>query len=224
MINSPTNLIVTAHPDDESIFFAGLVLSRPKTSWEVICVTDGNADGNGTLRKQQIETACELLGIKKLSFLGLPDNYSERLDQSLLVSKLKDAYADEVFTHEIFGEYGHPHHQDVSASTHVAFEGRAPVWSIAYNVYPQLKIELPEESWKKKFRILSEVYFSETKRFFQLIPTTSSEGFVQIPTNVITDIYQYLIEKGALPPTELSQYEELRKFLPFFKERKNRHF
>jgi len=47
-------LLVVAHPDDETIFFGGTMYSLKKRGWKVIVVTDGNADGMGSTRRNQL--------------------------------------------------------------------------------------------------------------------------------------------------------------------------
>nr|HPI41640.1 PIG-L family deacetylase [Pseudobdellovibrionaceae bacterium] len=62
------NLLVIAHPDDEALFFSGLVLYHKKDHWTIVCVTDANADENGTKRKKDFKKSCKLLGVEKHYF------------------------------------------------------------------------------------------------------------------------------------------------------------
>ena len=72
-------LLVVAHPDDESIFFAGAIQSLRDLPWHVICVTDGNADGRGAERAQEFATATKLLGVKKAEQWTYADKFPGRL-------------------------------------------------------------------------------------------------------------------------------------------------
>ena len=107
------NLLVVAHPDDETIFFGGLVQVYRRRPWKVICVTDGNADGEGEKRKKDFFSACTQLIAKSFEMWDFPDRFGQRLDIDRLAQRLKTENAAEVFTHGALGEYGHPHHQDV---------------------------------------------------------------------------------------------------------------
>ncbi|MBK7843889.1 MAG: PIG-L family deacetylase [Bdellovibrionales bacterium] len=193
MKRKKSDLIITAHPDDETLFFSGLIQSRPRQRpWEVICVTDGNADGMGRRRHRQFLRACKELGVANAHWWKYPDLYEKRLDVVSLIQKLKQVLTPHrVFTHNILGEYGHPHHQDVSLAVHRAFFSKVPVFSSAYNAFPSLRIHLTEESYQKKARILSTIYASETRRFAHLLPATSSEGFVQVDLKEVEALYSF---------------------------------
>ena len=194
------NLIVVAHPDDETLFFAGLMLSVKSHPWKVICVTDGNADGQGALRADQLAEACHQLKVKSLEHWNFPDIYEQRLNIASLVEKLA-ALEDihQVYTHGILGEYGHPHHQDVSMAVHLAFP---KVFSVAYNCFAQKLVKLSPKQYQLKSRILSTVYLSETRRFAPFLPSTFVEGFTTVDLKEAQLIYQW-ITKGIKPDRKL---------------------
>lgn len=139
------NLLVIAHPDDEALFFSGLLLNYKRQKWTIVCVTDANADENGAKRKKDFVKSCKLLGIEKHYFLGLPDVFNQRLPIEDIVFKLatlfKNILFDQVYTHGILGEYGHPHHQDVSYAVHKLFFPKK-VWSVSTNAFPKKLISL----------------------------------------------------------------------------------
>lgn len=73
-------LLVTAHPDDESMFFLPLLHSLAQQSngtpdWEVhlLCLSRGNFDGLGDIREQEMVTCGEFLGMKKANIRVLED-------------------------------------------------------------------------------------------------------------------------------------------------------
>src|SRR5690349_14243249 len=101
-------LVVVAHPDDEALFFSGLVMSK-KAYWHIVCVTDGNADGKGESRQTQFQRSCKALGAKHSTCLNLTDQFEVRLDQNRLINALQPFHQyKKVFTHSVLGEYGHP--------------------------------------------------------------------------------------------------------------------
>lgn len=82
-------LLVTAHPDDESMFFLPLVHSltqqsahasgcdtnAPPTEWQVhlLCLSRGNFDGLGAVREQEMRTCGQFLGVDKQKVHVLED-------------------------------------------------------------------------------------------------------------------------------------------------------
>ena len=65
----PHILLVTAHPDDECLFFAPTLLSlleQPAPEVFSLCLSTGNADGLGNIRKDELERSLDVLGIQKV--------------------------------------------------------------------------------------------------------------------------------------------------------------
>lgn len=208
-IKQKRGLIVVAHPDDETIFFGGLILSR-KYSWHVICVTDGNADGLGEMRRVQFEQACKLLGVKKAERWDFPDIFEKRLNVTALRNQLANlGDYDAVFTHGILGEYGHPHHQDVSMAVHEAFPPPTPVYSTAYNILPQLRIHIKEKDFALKTKVLWDIYSGEVRRFLNFLHATSSEGFTKVDRKEVRALYQVLTEGGEPDSSLVKSYRWL---------------
>ncbi|MCB0350007.1 MAG: PIG-L family deacetylase [Bdellovibrionales bacterium] len=216
-------LIIVSHPDDESLFFAGLMLSEKSTHWTVVCATDGNADGHGHKRMKQFSTATKLLGAKKIICLDLQDKFNKRLDQKTLKEKLSELSAtwtsqpDEVYTHGPIGEYGHPHHQDISLAVHNHFHKKSPVYSIAHNCKPDRVIKLSATDFRMKTKVLSNIYFSETERFINFVPATAVECFVKLKLREVQNIYNHIALNKKISPRELDKY---LWFLPYFKSMK----
>ena len=213
------NILVCAHPDDETLFFAGLVLQSRKQNWLIACVTDGNADGMGQKRKADFEKACRLLGAQKTEFFGLPDVYDQRLDIKRLqmcLSQLPPAQI--VYTHGPVGEYGHPHHQDVCFAVHDYFQKKTKVRGVAYNCEPDFVIQLSPAEFKTKAKILSTIYGSETQRFQNLLPCTFAEGFTEYSMAEVSELYRFYSEKKWPDGKKLKKTKWL---LPFFEIHKN---
>ena len=58
-------LIVTAHPDDESMFMLPTITNLVKAgkTVNILCLSNGNADGLGKQREKEMEKACGFLGV-----------------------------------------------------------------------------------------------------------------------------------------------------------------
>lgn len=186
------NLIVVAHPDDETLFFAGLVLQKRERAWDIVCVTDANGDGRGEERFKEFKAACQELGAGCLGFLGYPDIFDKRLDVLAIKQDLFDKLGDYdcIYTHGPTGEYGHPHHQDTSIAVHEAgLEAGIPVWSVAYNSKPDEIITLGKQSYGIKLKLLVQNYELETSRFLNFLNCSYAEAFSQVEIEEVRSIY-----------------------------------
>ena len=206
------NLLVVAHPDDETIFFGGLLQVYRRKPWKVICVTDGNAGGEGDKRRADFAAACRKMRVASCEMWDFVDRYDQRLDVDAIVARLAGERPTEMFTHGPLGEYGHPHHQDVSLAVHRAF---ATVWSPAYNAYAEKVVRLPRKLYKVKCDILSKTYFSETHRFARHLPATSVEGFAKVDAKEVAAIHAYL--RGG-PQPRLKAYAWFAPYLETFRQ------
>jgi hypothetical protein len=213
---SNKKLLICAHPDDETIFFGGLLLAN-KGQFKVICVTDANADNRGKERQEEFKNALKLLGVKEFAWLGFPDIYEKRITFEELSQALKAETLEnysEVYTHNILGEYGHPHHQDVSYCVHKIFS--CPVYSTAYNSYPEFGIQISEDDFKIKSHILTHIYGQETQRFLNLLPISATEGYHQTSLTEIECLYDFFIGKNNLQG--LDKYKHLESYLQHLKK------
>ncbi|XP_027546970.1 N-acetylglucosaminyl-phosphatidylinositol de-N-acetylase isoform X3 [Neopelma chrysocephalum] len=87
-------LVVTAHPDDESMFFAPALLGlrRAGAAPAVLCCSAGNYYNQGEIRKKELEQSCCVLGI--------PASDVTVIDHSLysvLASRNPDIFANQVW-------------------------------------------------------------------------------------------------------------------------------
>lgn len=207
-------LIVVAHPDDETIFFGGLL--QTPGPWHVCLCTDANADGFGATRMDHFKKVLKKLKVQGFHQYQLPDVYERRLNQQTLQEHLsKLPIPSVVFTHNILGEYGHPHHQDVSYAVHKVFHKKCEVWSTAYNLTPEMTLLLDEKQIGLKKDLLSTVYYEETKRFQWFLSLISVEGFLQLKMREIEKVYSHLTTGE---PLTLPKSSPLHWFLPYLKE------
>ncbi|XP_062448797.1 N-acetylglucosaminyl-phosphatidylinositol de-N-acetylase [Rhea pennata] len=131
-------LLVTAHPDDEAMFFAPTVLSlaRAGARAAVLCCSAGNYYNQGEIRKKELEQSCLLLGIPASNITvvdhrDLPDNPALQWDTQLLATfMLKHIEADNinlVVTFDAGGVSGHANHTSLcTALSYLHSERKLP--------------------------------------------------------------------------------------------------
>ena len=102
------NIMIVAHPDDESIF-GGHVLN---SNWKVICVTNGSNE----IRSAEFKNAMNMAG----AFYEMWDfkdhnRYNFGGKENILLNKLKTEFGnnnyDMIVTHNPAGDYGHEQHK-----------------------------------------------------------------------------------------------------------------
>lgn len=205
-------LVVTAHPDDECLFFGGLLLERARQGWEteVFCVTNTGKSRREQQRRRELKSAARALGVKKIYFGGLVDEYRKRLDPKKIVAALAEQLAsspDEVFTHGTLGEYGHPHHQDVSWAVLNYFRG--PVFGVAHHIAGDLQLNLSPQQVEIKTRVLTETYGEEFFRFFNVLPARDQESFYLMDRPEAETLYQHIAHRKKLALRHLRRHAPL---------------
>jgi len=103
--------LVVAHPDDESLFFGGLLIAHPG-DWTVICCSIPRAD---PVRAWKFFDACAVLGAQG-RLIPMPEPEKDQSFAGNLAWLDLSAY-DMIVTHNACGEYGHPHH--VAVNRHI---------------------------------------------------------------------------------------------------------
>lgn len=117
-----TLLLLIAHPDDESMFFLPLIESlKSYFKINILCFSNGNADGLGKIREKELKDVAKFLQIQNLTIIEngyLRDGMKEKWDVSL-ISKILDEYyrdnkADIFVSFDNYGVSSHPNHIAVS--------------------------------------------------------------------------------------------------------------
>lgn len=217
-------LLVVAHPDDETIFFSGPLLTKRDLPWHVVCLTDGNADGRGKERHAELVSATRLLGVKTLDHWQYPDIYPNRLPVDEIARRLQDlaklkGTPKEVYTHGPMGEYGHPHHQDACLASHRAFGQKMKIFSPAWNCAAEFAIQLTPAQYKKKTFAFSEIYRKETSRFLNILPNMAVESFRRFTSGEVEAVAGYFRHERNLSPKELKEHSWAAKMLPELREK-----
>ncbi len=108
------NLLLVAHPDDDTIFCAGTILTNPNDSWHVISMLYNLEDSpRGTEFKNAMEHY-KRLGVN-LTYQMLGEQDIEKTEGWLeLIKSLDLTGFDAIYTHNSEGEYHHPQHVAVN--------------------------------------------------------------------------------------------------------------
>ncbi|OAA62773.1 N-acetylglucosaminyl phosphatidylinositol deacetylase [Niveomyces insectorum RCEF 264] len=123
-------MIVTAHPDDECLFFAPSILgvldrSHHAVQGALLSISTGNNEGLGELRTKELVNSCAALGINSarcfaLDHPQLQDNPRAWWDTELVASLVRDHVQkweiDVIITFDAGGVSGHINHRAVSAA------------------------------------------------------------------------------------------------------------
>ncbi|XP_074467723.1 N-acetylglucosaminyl-phosphatidylinositol de-N-acetylase [Sebastes fasciatus] len=131
-------LVVTAHPDDECLFFSPSIirLVESQVSVHLLCLSEGNFYNQGAQRKQELLNSCAVLGIPDsrvtiVDHKKLPDDpkaeWSVSLVSSLIAQHMRAHSFNMVLTFDGSGVSGHANHTAVhKAVSHLATTGQVP--------------------------------------------------------------------------------------------------
>jgi len=147
--------VIVAHPDDETLWYGGTIISNKSVNWHIVCVTDGGDGRDGARRCGEFESACGALGAASTQVLGYPDGFRRPIDVRRLVQDLKarmPASIEAVLTHG-FSDVHH-HHREVLIACCLAFEHcELGMFAPSYRVPPHVG--------REKHRLLREGYPSQ---------------------------------------------------------------
>ncbi|KAI0822977.1 LmbE-like protein [Trametes gibbosa] len=120
---SPNVLLLTAHPDDECMFFAPTLLAlheagqRPNV--HSLCLSVGNADGLGDVRRHELERSLDVLGVEDgrrwvIDRPDLQDNFTAEWHPDTIADVLRpyvlEHHISTILTFDHQGISSHPNH------------------------------------------------------------------------------------------------------------------
>jgi LmbE family N-acetylglucosaminyl deacetylase len=127
--------VVLAHPDDESFGLGGTLAkyAAQGVAIQLMLATRGEAGipgmdprATGDLREVEVRSACQVLGVQRLDFLGFPDGQLAAIPDEAgvgcLVEKLREHAPDIIITFGPDGISGHPDHVAVGRWATTAFD------------------------------------------------------------------------------------------------------
>ena len=193
-INSKAVAVIVAHPDDETLWAGGTILSHQSWKWFILCLCRGSDKD----RAPKFLKTLQILGSQGI--MGDLDDGPEQkpLDENELehtiLKLLPSMHFDLIISHNPNGEYTRHVRHEETAKTVIKLwhEGKISankLWTFAYEdgdkkYYPR-PIEtatvcrvLTEQIWLKKYRIITETYGFE-KSSFEAETTPKAESFWQ---------------------------------------------
>ncbi|KAF8062000.1 Pigl [Scenedesmus sp. PABB004] len=119
-------LLVTAHPDDEAMFFAPCLhaLVRQGTDVRLLCLSNGNGAGLGAVREKELVAAARVLGVpaSRVAVLdhpqlqdGMTIAWPPEAVAAAVEAHLRRHPSDTVLTFDAHGVSGHINHRGVHA-------------------------------------------------------------------------------------------------------------
>ena len=209
-MRKPVALIV-AHPDDETLWAGGTILSHPSWQCFMVCA----CRGNDTDRAPKFYDALKVL--KSEGAMGcLDDGPDQRpLDEAVVEGVILDLLPPKhfglVITHNPSGEYTrHLRHEEVSRAViqlwHAGKISTDELWTFAYEdggrEYLPKPVEnaaiyqkISKQDWLKKYSLITEIYGFE-KTSFEAETTPKAEAFWQFSNS--EDAIKWLSNGGVL--------------------------
>jgi len=192
--------IIVAHPDDETLWAGGTILSHPSWKCFIICLCRGNDSD----RAPKFYEALNVL--KSEGIMGDLDDGPEQkpLDEkdveTAIIDLLPPLNFDLIITHNPAGEYTkHLRHEETSKAVLTLWQNgklaASELWTFAYEdgnkkYYPKAIDKAPgyraltNRIWSRKYSIITEIYGFE-KESWEAETTPRAESFWQF-----TDPYE----------------------------------
>ena len=210
--NSKSVAVIVAHPDDETLWAGGTILSNPSWNWFIACISR-KSDKD---RAPKFFRTLQILGSEGI--MGDVDDGPEQkpLDEKELeltiLNLLPRPHFDLIISHDPGGEYTrHLRHEETGrAVINLWYTGRisaSELWTFAYedgnkSYYPRpIKTAssyfiLTEQIWQKKYSIITATY-GFNKDGFEANTTPKAESFRQFMDPY--DALKWLNKGGILP-------------------------
>lgn len=172
------SLVVVAHPDDETIWLGGFILSQPQVHWTILALA----------RASDPDRAPKFTSVAKhYGAIGLHDNWDDEGNLSptaslksakqIIKKQIGHKHFDFLFTHGPNGEYGHPMHKTCYTAVHELLNKKqisiGSAWYFNYKKISRYKlapktdsdqiIKLSPTIFKQKKLIMSELYGFDPK-------------------------------------------------------------
>jgi LmbE family N-acetylglucosaminyl deacetylase len=203
--------IIVAHPDDETLWAGGTILSHPSWKWFIVCL----CRGSDLERASMFYKALKVL--KSEGNMGNLDDgpgqkpLEEKEVERAIMDLLSSKHFDLIISHNPTGEYTrHVRHEEVSKATiklwHAGKISTNKLWTFAYEdggkeYYPRPVENAPiyriltKRIWLRKYSIIKEIYGFE-KNSWEAETTPRAESFWQFTNSY--DAKKWLNNRGVL--------------------------
>ncbi len=201
-------LIIVAHPDDETLWAGGTILSHPSWKWLVVSLTR-ESDKE---RSENFKKALNVFGAN--GKMGDLDDGPEQMPLSMdevkdnILSLLNERRFDVIITHHPAGEYTrHLRHEETAVAVihlwHDEIIETRELWFFAYedggkSYFPRAIKDhtshrvLPENIWRQKYDLIRNVYgFKEDSWEAQTTPREESFIKIKDPVQAMKLLKQY---------------------------------
>jgi LmbE family N-acetylglucosaminyl deacetylase len=189
-----TVAVIVAHPDDETLWAGGTILSHPAWKWFIACLCRGNDED----RSPRFYNTLKIL--RSEGIIGDLDDgpeqkpLEENVVKKAILKLLPAKHFDLIISHNPTGEYTrHVRHEEVGkAVIKLWFAGEistSELWTFAYTDHNKKHYPVADENasrsrlitkriWLRKYRIITETYGFE-KGGFEAETTPRTESFWQ---------------------------------------------
>lgn len=124
LFDNKSILLITAHPDDEAMFFLPFINAFHSTSKiHLLCLSTGDVDGLGKTREKELAKVVDLLGIYDYALINdpeLPDGMNKPWDKALIQryvqTEVNKRNIEIVVTFDNYGVSGHINHISINAA------------------------------------------------------------------------------------------------------------
>lgn len=208
-LNGPRSVaVIVAHPDDETLWTGGTVLSQPEWRCFILSVCRGSDPD----RAPRFYQALRALGAE--GTMSDLDDGPEQIPlakseiEDAILSSLPGASFDLIISHSPAGEYTrHLRHEEIGEVVIRLWHGGrlrcGALWAFAYedggrSYFPRpvrkahYYQNLPDDIWLQKYRIITETYGFQ-KGGFEAETTPRAEAFWQFADS--TTAHQWLLKK-----------------------------
>jgi len=208
--------IIVAHPDDETLWAGGTILSHPSWDCFIVCLCRQSDKERAT----RFNNALKVLKAKGVmaDLNDGPEQHplKEQEVERAILDKLPQKHFDLLITHSPTGEYTkHLRHEEVSKAVITMWSKRLisvdELWFFAYedgnkDYFPKPILDasiyrtLTKRIWLKKYYIITEV-FGFKKDSWEAQATTKDEAFWRFTDSFQAEkhLYKYILN-------ELSNY------------------
>lgn len=184
--------VIVAHPDDETLWAGGMILSNTQVDWTIITICR-KSDTNRAPKFFKTLDNFKASGFMADLNDGPEQNPLSSIEiQKTIMELLPSSMFEIILTHSLNGEYTrHLRHEETANAVLSLWRSKKvsanQLWTFAYEdgngkylpkaiVEADLSVELTDEIWQRKYSIITEIYGFD-KDSFEARTTPRKEAF-----------------------------------------------